>query len=122
MRVVTIVIRAVNRRGMYSAHTESGRLLVRSSSVPFCDAARELIRIGYSPESMLVMRREGSQVEALRGRIGPAAGLTVEDGRFVPHRPRVSGCGTPTDESDEGSEGGEPETGPRGSPKAEAAE
>jgi hypothetical protein len=52
---------------------------VKRSTTPFCDAARVLLAEGVRPETVLVMRHEGSPHDALRSTVGAAAGLTVAD-------------------------------------------
>jgi hypothetical protein len=91
---VVILIEPVDRRDRFAARLDV-RLLVKSSRTPFLDAARALIALGFHPDSTLVMRHTGSEVDALRARLGTAAGLTVEDcpggskpPRFVRYRPR----------------------------------
>jgi hypothetical protein len=49
------------------------------SRQPFLDAARTLIWAGYSPDIMLFGRRKGSSNWSLRGRLGDAAKLTVDE-------------------------------------------
>jgi hypothetical protein len=49
------------------------------SRQPLLDAAREFLRLGADPDTILVMRRFGSSTESLRARIGVAASLTVEE-------------------------------------------
>ena len=73
----------------YSAEVE-GELLVRSSRQPFLDCARILVERGCDTNSILVMRRPGSDVNCLVGKIGVAAKLVVADSRhgtpkFRPH-------------------------------------
>jgi hypothetical protein len=48
-------------------------------------AARVLVEKGYDPNVLLVMKHSGSDIVALRARLGKAAKLTVEEG---PHGPR----------------------------------
>jgi hypothetical protein len=61
-----------------------GRVLVRSSREPFCAAARALLAEGADGASILVMRHVSSEVDALRGPIGVAAGLTVREDNGPP--------------------------------------
>jgi hypothetical protein len=69
-------------------------LLCRSAQ-PLLDGARELLARGCDPSSSLVMRREGSTLDALRTRVGVAAGLTVDETnmRFARWKPRPSQIG-----------------------------
>jgi len=81
--------------------TVNGELLVLSSRQPLLDACRYLLRAGADPNSWIVMRHAGIEVESLRGKIGILAGLTVEDdhlGRPKFRRwrgPRGDGAGSP---------------------------
>jgi hypothetical protein len=61
--------------------------------MPLLDAAREVIRLGADPDA--IISHAGAGHGALRGRLGAAAGLTLEecfDGRprFRPYSPRPS--------------------------------
>ena len=59
------------------------------SDTPLLTAARVLLKAGKAdPDSLLVMRRAGSGAVALRGRIGRAATLTIEETPFGPKRRR----------------------------------
>jgi len=51
---------------------------------PFCCTARVLMRRGFSPGTILVMRHRGSGTESLRAPIKVAAGLTVREDRCGP--------------------------------------
>ncbi len=77
-----IVVSPTDRRDRFAARLD-GRVLVRSSRTPFCDAARVLLAEGFDHSITIVMRHRGSDVDALRARLGVAARLTVreEDGR-----------------------------------------
>jgi hypothetical protein len=88
---LVIIIAPVDQRGGFSARL-NGRLLV-TSRTPFLDAARCLIAEGSDPFSIIVMRHAGSEIDALRARLGVAAGLIIEERnarapRFVPYRAR----------------------------------
>ncbi len=80
-------------------------VLTVHSRTPFTDMARLLVAAGHDPGVVLEMRREGSDTIALRGRIGKAAGLTVQetDGapRFVRWWPRPCVEGAPQAAADE---------------------
>jgi hypothetical protein len=65
----------------------AGRILIASSSTPFCDAARRLIAEGFPPGAILAMRHQGEPDFALRGKLGQVARFTIEDGPNG--RPRV---------------------------------
>jgi len=64
-----------DRRGVYDARCD-GRYLV-TSTCPFIDGCRVLVAWGYDPEANVVMRRVGSDVDALRGRLGIVAGVEI---------------------------------------------
>ena len=50
------------------------------SETPLLDAARALLARGIArPDDTIVMRHAGSHVDALRARVGVAAGLAIED-------------------------------------------
>jgi hypothetical protein len=81
--------------------TVNGELLVLSSRQPLLDACRLLLRAAADPNSWVVMRHVGSDIEALRGKLGILAKLAVEDDRlgrpnFRRWRgPRSDGAGSP---------------------------
>jgi hypothetical protein len=68
----------VDRRGRYRAELADGTPLTVSRQ-PFLDAARALISAGHSPDLMLVGWRKGSIHWSLRGPLGKAAQLTVDE-------------------------------------------
>jgi hypothetical protein len=79
--------------GCFSASV-NGETLIISSRQPLLDACRCLLDAGADPNSWIVMRHAGSEVESLRGKIGILAKLAVEDRpnggkppRFVRRRP-----------------------------------
>lgn len=78
--VITVV--PLDRRGRYRVHL-GARLLVAGTRMPLLDSARELIRLGADPDAIaiVVMRHAGAGHDALRGRFGTAAGLTVDEDR-----------------------------------------
>jgi hypothetical protein len=71
-----INVRALGR-GRFEAR-QGGRLTCVSAA-PSCDATRKMLAAGADPNCTFVMRHEGSSVDALRGEIGVAAGLTVNE-------------------------------------------
>jgi hypothetical protein len=71
--------KAYSTRGQLFDGKVDGRWIAKRSTTPFCDAARVLLAEGVRPETVLVMRREGSPHDALRSTVGAAAGLTVAD-------------------------------------------
>jgi hypothetical protein len=83
VRQQLLIVEPVGRRGKFAARLD-GRLLVRSSRTPFCDAARALLAEGVDSSTILVMRHAGSEVDALRARLGVAARLTVREDRGAP--------------------------------------
>jgi hypothetical protein len=68
----------VDRRGRYRVELADGTVLTVSRQ-PFLDAARTLISAGYSPDIVLFGWRKGSANWSLRGRLGEAAKLTVDE-------------------------------------------
>jgi hypothetical protein len=68
----------VDRRGRYRIELADGTVLAVSRQ-PFLDAARALISAGYSPGIVLFGWRKGSAIWSLRGRLGEAAKLTVDE-------------------------------------------
>lgn len=65
-------------RGRYRAELADGTVLCVSRQ-PFLDSARALIAAGYSRDIVLFGRRKGSANWSLRGRLGDAAKLTVDE-------------------------------------------
>jgi hypothetical protein len=59
------------------------------SRQPFLDCARKLIMRGHDPRTILVMRGAGAKEWALRGPLGVAAKLTVDEhnGSFAKWKP-----------------------------------
>jgi hypothetical protein len=66
------------------------RLLVAGTRMPLLDAARKLIRLGADPDAIIIMRHTGAGHDALRGRLGAAAELTLEE--CSDGRPRFRLC------------------------------
>jgi len=79
MTTITIIVAPIaSSPGWFTAKlTSDADVLVTSSRTPFLDAARRLLEIGYSPETLAIMRHAGSQVDSLRATISDAAALTV---------------------------------------------
>jgi hypothetical protein len=71
--------KAYSTRGQLFDGSIDGRVVVKRSTTPFCDAARLLLAEGIKPNTILVMRHAGSGADALRSSVGVAAGLTVAD-------------------------------------------
>jgi hypothetical protein len=75
--------------GRFTASVD-GRVVVESSRQPFLDAARALIAEGQHPDTVIVMRHDGTVTDALRARLDAAARLTVDESttrfaRWKPH-------------------------------------
>ena len=80
MRKITFVVEpAVGRPGYFAASLDGVGLCI--SREPLLSAARELIRHGAPPDTILAMRHAGSDHDALRGQLGALAKLTVQDGQ-----------------------------------------
>ena len=63
--------------------------VICTSDTPFFHAGRVLLEREFAqPDDVLVMSRAGSSAFVLRGRIGSAAGLTIEETGFGPKRRR----------------------------------
>jgi hypothetical protein len=65
--------------GLYDAYYLGTRLLVARTRQPFLDGTRALLALGFDPATAVVLKHIGSDTECQRGRIGTAAGLTVEE-------------------------------------------
>lgn len=77
----------------FDARLGSSDTVVCVSETPLFDAARALLAQGKAnPDDMLVMRHAGSTVDALRSKVGVAAGLRIEETGWGPklrkYRPR----------------------------------
>ena len=77
-----IVIPLESKPGRFSAHLEStGAPVVTSSKQPLADGARELLAAGFDPDTLLVMRHEGSSHDSFEPlTISEWAGLTFGEG------------------------------------------
>jgi len=86
-RNMIVLVAAPNpRRFTFNVRIEhSDRFLVRSTYQPFFDSARRLLDLGHDPETILVLKHEGSPTEALKSTIGAAGRLTVKE----PDRGRI---------------------------------
>jgi hypothetical protein len=93
-QTIIIVVEPI-RSGRFMARVDD-RTVVTSSRQPFLDTARVLIARGHDPNTVVVMRAStsaqhaGSGVYALRGKLGTAARLTVDESktrfrRWAPH-------------------------------------
>jgi hypothetical protein len=63
--------------GIFEAKVD-GKLIAKSKQ-PFLDSARKLAKLGYGLESTLAIYRKGSDVLALKLKLGAAAKLTVDE-------------------------------------------
>lgn len=69
----------------FDARLAGSDAVVCVSETPLLDAARALLAQGKAnPDDMLVMRHAGSSVDALRGTVGVAAGLRIEETGWGP--------------------------------------
>jgi hypothetical protein len=91
-------IRSYAKRGPLFDAKIADRIVVRRNAQPLLDACRVLMAEGCNPATPIVMRHEGSVMDALRTTVGHAAKLTVDepaDGkrppRFRDWRPRDMG-------------------------------
>jgi hypothetical protein len=75
--------------GRYRAHIETEPKPLCVSRQPFLDGARKLLARGHDPRTVLVMRWAGSKDWALRGPLGVAGKLTVDEhhGVFAKWKP-----------------------------------
>jgi hypothetical protein len=80
------------RHGKFHARLEDGTELCKSTRQPLLDGTRELLKRGVDPQTRLVMRHEGSPVDALTATVGAAAKLTVDEGNA--RRTSVAGSRT----------------------------
>lgn len=81
MNKIPIVITAAPieaRPGFFEARL-AARVLRSATRTPFFDAARVLRGIGYPPDTIIVMRSIGSDVDRLRSTIAAAIRLTVAE-------------------------------------------
>jgi hypothetical protein len=90
----------------YAARLEGSDDILCVSRTPFLTAARELLKRGRDPSTLIVMRHAGSSTDCLRARLGGAAKLSVkeEDGRpprFVLWNERDLGQGSARTATDE---------------------
>jgi hypothetical protein len=83
MPIITITVSPLEAPGLFEIRL-AGRPLCQASRVPFCDAARRLLELGFQPSATVVMRSPGSTVDRLRASLGVAALLTVAEGRGAP--------------------------------------
>jgi hypothetical protein len=68
-----------DKSGRYRACVEAEQEPLCVSRQPFLDSARKLLARGHDPQTMLIMRWAGAKDWALRGPLGVAAKLTVDE-------------------------------------------
>ena len=89
--IVTPHIRPDGRKHANAFDARVDGVLICTSETPFFDAARALLKDGTAdPSDMLVMRHAGAHHDALRGKVGAAAGLRIEETGFGPRRRRYA--------------------------------
>jgi hypothetical protein len=76
---IVITVTPDKRPDRYRAYFGSEEETLCVSRQPFFDGARELIARGHDPLTILVMKWAGAKDWALRGRLGAAAKLTVDE-------------------------------------------
>jgi hypothetical protein len=84
----------LNRCGLFTGTLANGDVIVTRSRTPFLDAARILLAEGLDPSTILQMVHKHTGTPSLRGPIGVAAKLTVDEiksPRFRPYRPFPKG-------------------------------
>jgi hypothetical protein len=69
--------KAYSTRGQLFDGAVDGKCIVKRTVMPLLDAARALLAQGIKPDTVLIMRHEGSTCDALRSTVGAAAKLTV---------------------------------------------
>jgi hypothetical protein len=86
---IVITVTPDRRPGRYRAYVGTEQELLCVSRQPFLDGARKLLARGHDRRTMLVMRWAGAKEWALRGPLGAAAKLTVDEhnGTFAKWKP-----------------------------------
>jgi hypothetical protein len=86
---IVITVTPDKRPGRYRAYVGTEQELLCVSRQPFLDGARKLLARGHDRLTMLVMRWAGAKEWALRGPLGAAAKLTVDqhNGTFAKWKP-----------------------------------
>jgi hypothetical protein len=86
---ILITVALDTRPGRYRSYVEAEQEPLCVSRQPFLDGARKLLARGHDPQTMLIMRWAGAKDWALRGPLGVAAKLTVDDhnGTFAKWKP-----------------------------------
>jgi hypothetical protein len=79
-----IILRELQKRGIYSVSLDA-KILIKKTRQPESDLARVLHKLGYGDETLLIMRRDGSEIDGIRAPLGVLRKLKVrEDGRSAP--------------------------------------
>jgi hypothetical protein len=88
-RELEIRVSPDSRAGRYKALLKGEQEPLCVSRQPFLDSARKLLAKGHDPRTMLVMRWAGAKDWALRGSLGVAAKLTIDEhnGTFAKWKP-----------------------------------
>jgi len=72
-------VSAYGKRGPLFEGYIGDRLVVSGTTQPLLDAARVLLAEGTDPQTRLAMRHQGASHDALAGKIGDLAKLTVHE-------------------------------------------
>jgi hypothetical protein len=93
---IVITVTPDKRPGRYRAHVGTEQELLCVSRQPFLDGARKLLARGHDPKTMLLMRWAGAKDWALRGPLGVAAKLTIDEynGAFAKWKPLSRSAGS----------------------------
>jgi hypothetical protein len=88
-REIVITVTPDKRARRYRPYLEPEQHELCVSHQPFLDCARKLLARGHDPRTMLVMRWVGAENWALRGSLGVAAKLAVDEhnGTFAKWKP-----------------------------------
>jgi hypothetical protein len=76
---IVITVTPDTRPGRYRSYVGAEQEPLSVSRQPFLDGARKLLARGHDPQTMLMMRWAGAKDWALRGPLGVAAKLTVDE-------------------------------------------
>ncbi len=106
--MIRLIVSPTARPGLFDARVDGDGAtpLISGSRTPLADAARELLKLGYAPETMLTMRHKGSAHDSfVHAPIGQWAKVAYEEGptgpRMVRWKPFPDGRLARTDESGE---------------------
>jgi hypothetical protein len=81
--LIVITVTPDARNGRYRAYIKTEQEPLCVSRQPFLDSARKLLARGHDAKTMLIMRWVGAENWALRGPLGVAAKLTVDEHNVV---------------------------------------